>query len=129
MNDKKKGSSLAETMAAFKTLLTRNSILVILLPVANQIVVNLKNGWRSIYIMNDCGESATVLGVLMSFLLIVALISRTPLGVLTDKYRHKIKPFIGMILLAKAFVPYVYDKNPTLIPLISSINGSFFLLL
>lgn len=101
----KKGFDWGETKAAFRTLLTRNSILVILLPVANQIVVNIKNSWRSIYVMNDCGQSATVLGVLMSFLLIVALLSRTPIGVLTDKFRNQIKPFIGTILLVKAFIP------------------------
>lgn len=105
MTSSRKGFSWQETKAGLRTILYRNALLIILIQILNQCVVNFKNSFRSLVVMNVGGHSATVLGVLMSFFTIVALLSRAPTGIVIDRGKKHVKTLLLGIAAVKACVP------------------------
>ncbi len=105
MTSSRKGFSWQETKAGLRTILYRNALLIILIQILNQCVVNFKNSFRSLVVMNVGGHSATVLGVLMSFFTIVALLSRAPTGIVIDRGKKHVKALLFGIAAVKACVP------------------------
>lgn len=91
-----------ETKMGLMTLLSRNAILIIAINVLNQCVINFKNSWRSLAVMKDAGQTPVTLGLLISFLMIVAMFTRPVSGGMMDALSKKLKSLTIAVMAIKA---------------------------
>lgn len=105
--------SWREIGSGFKTIFSRNALLVMGFYTLNMYSTYFKNGFRSLMVLDEVGLSATVLGMLVSLFLIVGLIIRTPAGSIVDKKQGKIKTILiyAAILKALSCLLYTYLNN------------------
>ncbi len=106
-------------LEGFKTIFSRNAILIIAIYILSKYSNYMKNGFRTFVIVQDAGISKTVLGTMLSFFLLVALLFEAPSGHLCDSVRKKLKYilaaasvmrlvcWLGFILLKNVGVAYV----------------------
>lgn len=107
------GFSLKEIGRGFKSILSRNAILIMLFYILNMYSTYFKNGFRTLVVMNEVGLSATVVGTMISLFLAVGLITRTPAGSLVDNNEDKIKPLLIIAGTLKALSCLCYTYFPT----------------
>ncbi len=98
----------SETKMGLMTLLSRNAILIIAINVLNQCVINFKNSWRSLAVMKDAGQSPVTLGLLISFLMIVAMFTRPVSGGMMDALSKNLKTLTVVVMAVKACVPLLF---------------------
>ena len=105
--------NLSETFSGFKTILSRNALLITGFYILNQYSTYFKNGFRSLLVLEDVGLSATVLGLLTSMFLAVGMITRSPSGIICDKCQNKLKSVLILMGVFKAFscLLYIMLKN------------------
>ena len=95
---------MKEVGRGFKTIVSRNALLIMGFYTLNMYSTYFKNGFRSLMVLDEVGLSATVLGVLVSFFLIVGLIVRTPAGSIVDTNKSSIKTILIYAAVLKARV-------------------------
>ena len=105
--------SMKEVGRGFKTIVSRNALLIMGFYTLNMYSTYFKNGFRSLMVLDEVGLSATVLGVLVSFFLIVGLIVRTPAGSIVDTNKSSIKTILiyAAVLKAVSCLLYTYLNN------------------
>lgn len=119
--------NLKSFLMGFKTILTKNGILIILLYICNQFGNDMKSGFRS-FVGTDIGLTATVIGVAGSFYTLSSFFFRAPGGALTDKYREKLKYVLafGFILKALAWQGFSIVNNDIGYYIVFLLDGIFF---
>lgn len=66
--------SWKEVGSGFKSILSRNALLIMGFYILNMYSTYFKNGFRSLLVLDEVGLAPTVLGVLVSFFLIIGLV-------------------------------------------------------
>ena len=105
--------SWREVGSGFKTVVSRNALLIMGFYTLNMYSTYFKNGFRSLAVLNEVGLSATILGMLTSFFLIIGLVTRTPAGTLVDRRQDKVKGIliVASVLKAISCLMYTYLNN------------------
>lgn len=105
--------SWKELGSGFKTIFSRNALLIMGFYTLNMYSTYFKNGFRSLLVLDEIGLPATILGMLTSFFLIIGLVTRTPAGNIVDKKQDNIKKLliIASSLKALSCLLYTYLNN------------------
>lgn len=102
-----------DVIRGFKTILSRNALLIMAFYILNQYSTYFKNGFRSLLVLEDVGLPATVLGLMISMFLAVGMFTRSPSGSICDKRQDKLKTILIIVGVLKAFscLLYIILKN------------------
>ena len=105
--------SWKEVGSGFKSILSRNALLIMGFYILNMYSTYFKNGFRSLLVLDEVGLAPTGLGVLVSFFLIIGLVTRTPAGNFVDRKQDKIKTILIAVAILKALscLLYTYLNN------------------
>ena len=105
--------SWKEVGSGFKTIFSRNALLIMGFYTLNMYSTYFKNGFRSLLVLDEVGLSATILGMLTSFFLIIGLVTRTPAGSIVDRKQDNVKTLliIASVLKAVSCLLYTYLNN------------------
>lgn len=96
----------AETKNAYKSILNRNAILVILFNVVNTYNMFMKNAFRVMVVKTDLGMAPSTIVVLASVFSLVGFIFRVPIGSLFDNKRNKLKLYLSAAIILR-IVTYI----------------------
>lgn len=123
----KQKTNWKETLSSFKTLLSRNAILAILLNISNQYTNGMRTGFRSL-LGKSIGMSGTAIGLAFSIFTIAAMFMRTPTGSIADQKRDKIKYILAGGFVAKAliFAAFALVKTPAMYYAVYIIDGAVY---
>lgn len=105
---------LSGVKQGFKTLLSRNALLIVAFYILNMYSTYFKNGYRSLIVLNEAEQTATILGTLISVFLITGLLTRGPAGRAIDKMGDKLKMLVIIISVLKAFSCVLYRYTTTI---------------
>ena len=84
-------TNFKETLQGFKSIASKNAILIMIIFSLNSFSVNMKNAVRTLIGLNSVGLSPAMVGVLGSLFTLVGFLIRTPAGSLSDTARGKLK--------------------------------------
>lgn len=118
---------LRTTLSGFKTILSRNAILAIVINVSNQYTNNIRTGFRPL-LGDSIGMSGTAIGLAFSIFTIAAMLMRTPTGAIADTRRDKIKYILagGFVAKAVVFSLFAFVKTPVMYYAVYIIDGAVY---
>lgn len=97
-------TSWVELKRGFKTLLSRNAIVVVLFNIAYQYSTTMKNGFRPLVVKEVCALPVSYVTTMITVFSLTAFIFNVPIGSIVDRKRGALKKVMIAVNLARAVI-------------------------